>query len=75
MIKDWVIEGPSKVNRHSVISQGHYQGLQKSNETFGAVMYGQAPQLLMDIHSVSEVNKSNIDLSTLNRPAHSTDFK
>jgi len=74
-IKDWVIEGPSKVNRHSVISQGHYQGLQKSNETFGAVMYGQQPQLLMDIHSVSEVNKSNIDLSTLNRPAHSTDFK
>ena len=63
------------INRHSVIAQGHYQGLQKPNETFGAVMYGQEPQLLMDIHNISEVNKTNIDLSTLNRPAHSTDFK
>ena len=74
-INDWVIEGPSVVNRHSVIAQGHYTGLSKSNETFGAVMHGQTPQLLMDIHNISEVNKTNIDLSTLNRPAHSTDFK
>jgi NADH-quinone oxidoreductase subunit G len=29
----------------------------------------------MDIHTVSEVNKPNIDLSLLERPAHSTDFK
>ncbi len=74
-IADWTIEGPSKVNRHSVISQGHYVGLHKSNETFGAVMYGQKPQLLMDIHTISEVNKTNIELSSLDRPAHSTDFK
>ena len=74
-IADWTIEGPSKVNRHSVISQGHYVGLHKSNETFGSVMYGQKPQLLMDIHSISEVNKTNIELSSLDRPAHSTDFK
>ena len=74
-IADWTIEGPSKVNRHSVISQGHYVGLHKSNETFGSVMYGQKPQLLMDIHTISEVNKTNIELSSLDRPAHSTDFK
>src|SRR5690606_5612927 len=24
--KDWVIEGPSNINRHSVIAQGHYAG-------------------------------------------------
>ncbi|MEJ7672461.1 MAG: hypothetical protein WKF59_07075 [Chitinophagaceae bacterium] len=23
---DWIIEGPTKVDRHSVISQGHYVG-------------------------------------------------
>ena len=74
-INDWVIVGPSIVNRHSVIAQGHYQGLQKPKETFGAIMNGQSPQLLMDIHGISEVNKTDIDLSTLNRPAHSTDFK
>lgn len=73
-ISDWVIEGPTNVNRHSVISQGHYVGLEKPKETFNAVMNGRDPKLLMDIHSVSEVNKPEIDLSLLNRPAHSTDF-
>jgi NADH-quinone oxidoreductase subunit G len=29
----------------------------------------------MDIHDVSEVNKQNIELSALNRPAHSNDFE
>lgn len=72
---DWVIEGPSVVNRHSVISQGHYVGVTKPKETFNAVMSGRDPKLLMDIHDESEVNKTNIDLSKLDRPAHSTDFK
>jgi len=72
---DWVIEGPSVVNRHSVISQGHYVGVTKPTETFSAVMKGRDPKLLMDIHDESEVNKPNIDLSVLHRPAHSTDFK
>jgi NADH-quinone oxidoreductase subunit G len=35
---------------------------------------GRHPKLLMDIHSVSEVNKPNIDLSLIEGPAHSTDF-
>ena len=72
--KDWVIEGPSNINRHSVISQGHYVGLTKPEETIAKVMNGRDPKLLMDIHDVSEVNKQNIDLSLLDRPAHSTDF-
>ena len=71
---DWVIEGPSEINRHSVISQGHYTGLTMPGETITKVMQGRDPKLLMDIHDVSEVNKQNIDLSLLNRPAHSTDF-
>jgi NADH-quinone oxidoreductase subunit G len=73
--KDWVIDGPSNINRHSVISQGHYVGLQKPTETLPNVLKGRQPKLLMDIHSVSEVNKQNIELSALDRPAHSTDFK
>jgi NADH-quinone oxidoreductase subunit G len=27
-LSDWVIEGPAKINRHSVISQNHYESLQ-----------------------------------------------
>ena len=71
---DWVVEGPAHVNRHSVISQGHYEGLQKPNETIVNVLHGRSPKLLMDIHSVSEVNKPNIHLSAIDGPAHSDDF-
>jgi NADH-quinone oxidoreductase subunit G len=66
---DWVIEGPTHVNRHSVISQGHYENVQKPTETFSAVHGGRNPQLLMDIHSVSEVNDPSVDLSEINGPA------
>jgi len=71
---DWVIEGPSNINRHSVISQGHYVGVTKPEETLNKVLKGRDPKLLMNIHDQSEVNKTNIELSKLNRPAHSTDF-
>lgn len=54
---DWTIEGPTQINRHSVISQGHYVNVVKPQETVTKVMDGRAPKLLMDIHSVSEVNK------------------
>jgi NADH-quinone oxidoreductase subunit G len=53
---DWEIEGATKINRHSVISQGHYENTVKPGETMAKVMSGRAPKLLMDIHSVSEVN-------------------
>ena len=74
-VTDWVIEGVSNINRHSVISQGLYNNLQIPTETLPEVLDGRQPKLLMDIHDVSEVNKQNIELSLLERPAHSTDFK
>lgn len=72
---DWVIEGPTHVSRHSVISQGHYEKLVMPKETTAEVMGGRQPRLLMDIHSVSEVNKPQVHLSELPGPAHSTDFE
>jgi NADH-quinone oxidoreductase subunit G len=72
---DWVIEGPAHVNRHSVIAQGHYEGLKTPNETIVNVLHGRSPKLLMDIHSVSEVNRPDIHLSQIEGPAHSDDFK
>ena len=72
---DWVIEGVSHINRHSVIAQGHYEGLKKPNETFAAIHNGRSPKLLMDIHSVSEVNRPDVKLSAIEGPAHSDDFK
>ena len=72
---DWEIEGPTKINRHSVISQGHYVGVQRPQEVLYDVLDGRKPQLLMDIHSVSEVNRPGIDLSKIEGPSHSTDFE
>jgi len=72
---DWVIDGPTKVSRHSVISANHYVDVKKPHEALPEVMGGRNPRLLMDIHTVSEVNKPNIDLSKINGPAHSNDFK
>ncbi len=75
---DWTIEGPRLIDRHSVISQGHYAGsvgTNKPTETFEAVHGGRKPKLLMDIHTVSDVNRPDITLSMLERPAHTTDFK
>jgi NADH-quinone oxidoreductase subunit G len=72
---DWVIEGPTHVSRHSVISQGHYENMKKPKEIFTAVHDGRSPKLLMDIHSVSEVNDPSIDLSKINGPASSDTFK
>ncbi len=68
-VSDWVIEGPTHVSRHSVISQGHYEKLNRPTETFSKVHDGRKPKLLMDIHSVSEVNDPSIDLSVINGPA------
>ncbi|MBS1975645.1 MAG: (2Fe-2S)-binding protein, partial [Bacteroidetes bacterium] len=54
---DWIIEGPRKINRHSVISQGHYVGVQKPQEVLYDVLDGRKPRLFMNIHDVSEVNE------------------
>jgi NADH-quinone oxidoreductase subunit G len=71
-VTDWVIEGPTKVDRHSVISQGHYVNIIKPAETFSPIMNGRKPKLLMDIHQVSEVN--NVDLNEINGPATGKTF-
>ena len=66
---DWIMEGPRKIKRHSVISAGHYINAKKSHETIAEVMGGRHPKLLMDIHSVSEVNKNSVRLSAIEGPA------
>jgi len=72
--EDWEIEGLTKISRHSVISQGKYDGLVMPKETVKEVMGGRSPLLLMDIHDESEVNKPGINLSEINGPAHSDTF-
>jgi NADH-quinone oxidoreductase subunit G len=69
---DWVIEGPTKVNRHSVISQGHYINTVKPQEVITDVMGGRSPKLIMDIHTISGVN--NVDLSEIPGPASGETF-
>ena len=69
---DWVIEGPTHISRHSVIAQGHYEGLIKPTEALPEVMGGRNPKLLMDIHSISDINK--VELSELPGPATSKTF-
>jgi NADH-quinone oxidoreductase subunit G len=48
--------------------------LKKPEEIFKAVHAGRDPKLLMDIHSVSEVNRPGIALSELPGPATSDTF-
>jgi NADH-quinone oxidoreductase subunit G len=72
---DWVIEGPVKVNRHSVIAQNKYVGLQKPPEFLEEVMAGAKPRYMLDIHKVSGVNEPEIRLDLIEGPAHSEDFK
>ncbi len=71
---DWVIEGVTKVSRHSVIAQNKYFGLKMPDDPLKKVM-GRDPRLLMDIHEVSEVNDPDIDLSRVQGPATSDTFK
>ena len=74
-VSDWIIEGPTQVNRHSVIAQGHYVGLEMPDETISKVMHGRAPKLLMDIHDISGVNDPDVDLSAIPGPATSKTFE
>lgn len=72
---DWVIEGETVINRHSVMAQGKYPGLIKPKETIADVMSGRQPKLLMDIHDVSDVNEPHIDLSLIQGAATSKTFE
>ena len=71
---DWVIEGPSKVNRHSVISQNHYRGAVEAQKELINDIIGKQPKLLLDIHQVSDVNRPEIELSKLEGPPRSDDY-
>jgi NADH-quinone oxidoreductase subunit G len=76
MVSDWVIEGPSNISRHSVISQGHYnKNVHEPQIELLEEVIGKEPIMKMDINKVSEVNKPTRFLSELNGPAHSEDFK
>jgi NADH-quinone oxidoreductase subunit G len=76
-VSDWVIEGPSVISRSSVISQGHYAGNIGTTETPVLIdkVIGKKPKLTLDIHSISDVNRPEIELSRIEGPAHSDDFK
>ncbi|MDP9230452.1 MAG: 2Fe-2S iron-sulfur cluster-binding protein [Bacteroidota bacterium] len=70
---DWIVEGPTKVKRQSVISANHYVEIKMPEETISKVMGGRAPKLLMNIHGVSGVN--NVELSEIPGPATSETFE
>lgn len=74
-VSDWVIEGPAKMSRHSVISVNKYYGLKKPKDFLPEVMGGRDPKMLMNIHDVSGVNDPDIDLSAINGPATSKTFE
>ena len=74
---DWIIEGPRKVQRQSVISANHYQGKVGSvtpHETIAEVMGGRKPRLFMDINEVSEVNKPGVHLNEIEGAATGETF-
>lgn len=73
-INDWTIEGLTTIPRHSVIGANKYKVLDVPQETIAEVMGGRKPKLLMDIHSISDVNDPSIDLSKIEGPATSDVF-
>lgn len=71
---DWVIEGPTLIDRHSVISANHYVVKEIPPDPLKAVLFGRTPHLLMDINKISEVNLKEYKLSFLPGPATSITF-
>lgn len=71
-VSDWVIEGATQLNRQSVINAGHYTNIVKPKETLPEVMDGRRPRVLLDIHTVSDVN--SVDLDVLPGPATNATF-
>jgi len=69
---DWIIEGPRKIDRHSVISQGHYVDTVMPTETFKSVNNGRSPHLLLNIHDVSDVNNEELKLDNHTASTQST---
>lgn len=74
-INDWTLEKPSEISKDSVVRQGHYfENKVEPKETLPKVIK-RDPKILLDIHSVSKVNEPNRDLSKIDGPATSKDFK
>ena len=71
---DWVIEGPTAIDRHSVISANHYEVKEIPPDPLKAVLFGRTPHLLLDINKISEVNLKEYKLSFLPGPATSVTF-
>ncbi len=71
---DWVIEGPTKISRHSVISANHYEVKDVPEDPLKKLLKGREPMLLLDIKEQSEVNNEDISLSQLPGPATSITF-
>ncbi len=69
---DWIMDGLTAINRHSVISQNKYPGLVTPHEMLADVMNGREPKLLMNINEISDVN--SVDLSGIRGPATSKTF-
>ncbi len=72
---DWVIEGPTKISRHSVISANHYEVKDVPEDPLKKLLKGRDPLLLLDIKEQSEVNSEEIFLSQLPGPATSITFE
>jgi NADH-quinone oxidoreductase subunit G len=73
-LSDWVIDGPTRIARHSVIGANHYIDAKRPLETIPEVMGGRHPKVLMDIHKVSDVNQPEVMLSELPGPATGDTF-
>jgi NADH-quinone oxidoreductase subunit G len=69
LTSDWIIEGPTKISRHSVIAQGHYEKIVQPNDPLNKVLAGRKPLLLLNIHDESEVNQPQVYLSKIPGPA------
>jgi NADH-quinone oxidoreductase subunit G len=72
-VNDWTIEGATKLSRHSVKSVNHYENIRIPEEPIEKVIR-RTPKLLMNIHSVSDVNNPSIDLSKIEGAATSDVF-
>jgi len=71
---DWVIEKPTSISRHSVISGNHYQVKVIPPDPLDKILNGRSPLLLMDIHEESEVNQPDVRLDKLPGPATDKTF-
>lgn len=71
---DWIIEGPTEISRHSVISANHYEVKEMPEDPLKKLLKGKDPMLLLDIKEQSEVNQESISLSELPGPATSVTF-